>query len=241
MISIPKELKKNFCLYGQDTKIARTAMLRRAFTLVELLVTLVIGALLMLILAVTFEKVRSSSNTIRCMNNLKQHWTAWMTYANDHNGMLPTVWDPDKWGTWPMAMSYEGLMPPVWDEKNFKLWSCPSWKPYGPKDFHSTRVYGALTYYDWLDENRRLTTYDAMTPLIADSIGVESGFPNYYIPVHQPNPAAKIHLRHDGRANLIFADGHGECADAERLQQIQFKGKSISSEVLSTLKEVDAK
>lgn len=217
----------------------------RAFTLVELLVTLVIGALLMLIVAVTFEKVRSSSNTMRCMNNLKQHCTAWMAYANDHNGMLPPVWDPVNVKTWVFTIGDEGLMPYVWDEKNFKLWYCPSWKPFGPKDAGGgapwTAVYGALTYYDWLDENRRLIDYGAMTPLIADSIREQTGFANYYIPVHQPNPAAKIHLRHNGKANLIFADGHGECADAERLQQIQFKGKSIPSEVLSTLKEVDAK
>jgi len=215
-----------------------------AFTLIELLTVIAILAVILAILFPALGAASRRTKTIRCMNNLKNLGMSWFIYANDNKGFLPPVYQPTQYaedgktvisdgGTWAFILTNLQLVPPVWDDANFKSWYCPSWAPASPTDPGGgapwTFIYGAIMYYDWLDEVRRLSDYDAMTPILADSISESSGYPNYYIPIHQANPVSKIHLRHNGKANLFFADGHGESADAARLQQLEFKGAPITT------------
>src|SRR4051812_30841311 len=71
----------------------RKRRLRRAFTLVELLVVIGIIALLISILLPALSKARESSNTVKCLANLRSFGQAAMNYAADNQGyMVPGQW-----------------------------------------------------------------------------------------------------------------------------------------------------
>ena len=59
----------------------------RAFTLIELLVVIAIIAILAAILFPVFASAKSNAQQAKCLSNLKQISSAWLAYADDHNGM----------------------------------------------------------------------------------------------------------------------------------------------------------
>ena len=63
--------------------------MRRAFTLVELLVVIGIIAVLISILLPSLGRARRSAQAVQCRNNLRQVAIAMLMYAGDNAGMLP--------------------------------------------------------------------------------------------------------------------------------------------------------
>jgi prepilin-type N-terminal cleavage/methylation domain-containing protein/prepilin-type processing-associated H-X9-DG protein len=61
---------------------------RQAFTLVELLVTIAIIAILASLIAPAVARARGSGNQIFCQNNLRQLGLAWIVYAQDNNDRI---------------------------------------------------------------------------------------------------------------------------------------------------------
>jgi prepilin-type processing-associated H-X9-DG protein/prepilin-type N-terminal cleavage/methylation domain-containing protein len=59
------------------------------FTLVELLVVIAIMATLLSLLAPALKNARECGKTIQCMNNLRQLYIAFASYAGDHEGGVP--------------------------------------------------------------------------------------------------------------------------------------------------------
>ena len=69
--------------------------LRRAFSLIEILVAIGIIGLLMAFLLPALERAREQSNNLRCATNLNQIGLALAGYANDNHGQYPrTRYDP---------------------------------------------------------------------------------------------------------------------------------------------------
>ncbi len=78
---------------------------RRAFTLVELLVVLVIVAVLASFLLPVFGRTREQANVLKTMSNMKQIGVALLSYANDHNYLLPNrVTDGAADAKWPTLL-----------------------------------------------------------------------------------------------------------------------------------------
>jgi prepilin-type N-terminal cleavage/methylation domain-containing protein/prepilin-type processing-associated H-X9-DG protein len=71
--------------------------LRKAFTLVELLVVIGIIAVLIAILMPSLARARMSANLVNCQSNFRQIHTAILFYVGENNGFLPRS-SGDDWG-----------------------------------------------------------------------------------------------------------------------------------------------
>ncbi|MFH1747353.1 MAG: type II secretion system protein [Planctomycetota bacterium] len=86
----------------------------RGFTLVELLVSVAIIAILMSILLPSLGQARSQARTAVCRSNLRQLSTGWIMYTGEWNGCLPgSSWDIDEDGR-----TYDWLGTGGGDEEN---------------------------------------------------------------------------------------------------------------------------
>ncbi len=68
-------------------RTSRTAV-PGGFTLIELLVVISVIAVLMAILFPVFNSVRELGRRAVCLNNMRQLTTAWLLYADDHDGKI---------------------------------------------------------------------------------------------------------------------------------------------------------
>ena len=112
-------------------------MLRRAFTLVELLTVIAIIAVLAAILFPVFARAKASAKQTTCLSNLRQIGSATALYMSDSDGIFPNALDPsdkyapDIWESMPdfqklintMPMLHEALQPYV---KSKDVFHCPA-------------------------------------------------------------------------------------------------------------------
>lgn len=66
----------------------------RAFTLIELLVVIAILALILAILLPALASTRENGRAVICASNLRQVYTIWRTYADEHKGVGPGIGYP---------------------------------------------------------------------------------------------------------------------------------------------------
>ena len=116
----------------------RRCPLRRAFTLVELLVVIGIIALLIGILMPTLAGARRSAASVKCLSNQRQLATATAFFVNDHNGYLPKQWfnygptgpippgnATGSWGYYPNLWGWDWVLYNYTD-RAYDTFACPS-------------------------------------------------------------------------------------------------------------------
>lgn len=198
------------------------------FTLIELLITIGLVAILLVFLAVALGRSRQSSAAIRCVQNLRQIGVLLIRNASENSGVLkfqnyhaqnrPTTM---RWSDYLVQQGYIELT-------NSTLW-CPEPKAtagggyvYGgignvtPSDPHSTLVQPA-------SHSRAIRLLTIENPasywLLADSWSSQHANQIYIIGDTASSPW-KIQLRHTGRANVLFADGHIKSVDLDFMKSL---------------------
>ena len=193
----------------------------RAFTLVELLVTIgVIGILVALILPV-LGSTRATTRAITCLNNLQQWGNATHLYALDNDGILPRDgWPnpglvpkiPQETNSWyvllPKAIGLPSYFEMPWRSNStmdvgHSIWICPSnpRRSTGTNLFHyclNEHVDGTGTNYDNYSMQMANIRRPSTTVWMFDNGGLAAV-------AQQNNVHSNLHSR---GAQFLFVDGH---------------------------------
>jgi prepilin-type N-terminal cleavage/methylation domain-containing protein len=143
--------------------------MRRAFTLIELLICVAIVAVLISLLAPGLAAARGSARSARCAANLRALVTAWTIYANDSDSRAAPLayWKHEHIGTGEQVFWFgshgtrstppdpsRGVLAPYLDLRRLgpgTVAECPSqaWGSYRPQGPHRspTTTYGYNGYY----------------------------------------------------------------------------------------------
>jgi prepilin-type processing-associated H-X9-DG protein len=209
---------------------------KQGFTIIDLLVVIATVAILSAILFPVLAKAREDEKQTKCMNNLKQISTAVSMYAQDNGGWvtvdnIPSKGTPVKWST---ALYKGGYL------KSMDVTVCPSYPPYNYDSSKSTLTYGwrkesKKLYPDYVIQidngsgrysnslNLHKINKPAQFIIMADSVGITEGWSTYHKQSYLFNLSGStggmIHLRHNGLANVIFADGHVAACDKAKIKE----------------------
>ncbi|MHB0912589.1 MAG: prepilin-type N-terminal cleavage/methylation domain-containing protein [Armatimonadota bacterium] len=201
------------------------------FTLIELLVVIAIIAILAAILFPVFAKAREKARQASCASNLKQIALAWLMYAQDYDETAcPAVYfdeDGRECG-WDFILEYDsswnvvswsyGLLGPY--TKSGELNRCPSFsgqtwgRPYTGFAYNATYI-GWEFYWGTSDLVHEPCSLGGIGDPAGTAVFTDAGYGN---PVNANNylrapsdslfVAGKVHFRHNGMANVAYADGH---------------------------------
>ena len=200
---------------------------RHGFTLIELLVVIAIIAILAAILFPVFARAREKARQTSCLSNIKQLSLGFLMYVQDYDETFPPAnyydaswtqeysWDYHvDWGTG----SYEvGLIGPY--TKNAEISKCPSlrsaesWgRPYSGYAVNTTY----LCPYAACGAALASVQSPSETALIADSAYYSGSTLCQNNFLRSPGDGMRtsahygVHFRHNGTANVGYADGHAK-------------------------------
>ena len=197
-----------------------------AFTLVELLVVIAIIGILAALFLSAVSQTKAKAQRIQCAGNLHQMGIGLQVIlSNDHGYPL---YVENRYSAWFQQLEIEGFgisKPP----RNFMetgVWRCPSaqWPPnfpaqtarfsYGYNAFgilpigNRTNNFGLHGHYD-VQSNTRIPIKDSevIVPSEMMAIGESDGMTFMRSELYD---FPKMLLRHQGKANVVFCDGHVE-------------------------------
>jgi prepilin-type N-terminal cleavage/methylation domain-containing protein/prepilin-type processing-associated H-X9-DG protein len=181
----------------------------RAFTLVELLVTVGVIAILAALVLSALGRAKASAQAITCRSNLKQWGTATLLYVADHNDLLPKNgssggnWTNDGWYIdLPKEIGFQPYYEMPW-RTNAKIdlgnsiWICPG---------NARRSNGKNLFHYCLNKNINGTNQVRMVSICQPATTVWL-FDNGGVgPVAEWN---NVHSNlHSHGAQFVFLDGH---------------------------------
>ncbi len=212
-------------------------MPRRAFTLIELLVVIAIIAILAAILFPVFAQAKEAAQRTRSLSNVKQVGTGMMLYVGDSDDRTPTVWKnapraPRRTDYWflllPYIKSRDLFYSPAREEQLCTMSDIDpllvSRRCFGYGYNWGIQIFGGggLLQKEFATADRTLvqvgvTTTEAEDPAAMFAFGDTYDTPRYTMGVYDQfnldtyeGPFKKSSLRHGGKYNVAFLDGHGK-------------------------------
>jgi prepilin-type processing-associated H-X9-DG protein/prepilin-type N-terminal cleavage/methylation domain-containing protein len=187
-----------------------------AFTLVELLVVVAVMGILVALSSAVLPGVIERGKSVRCVANLKANAAAILSYAADHDGksvvayLSATNSPSGSAELWHLTLIQAGYL----DSRGSTL-VCPSFPPfrYSKQGPNVQYTYGLRRWDDprKYDPAYQMGRVDQLSKfvLLADSYKDAYKSQTYYItwPGFTSSAPEQIHARHNGRANIAFADG----------------------------------
>lgn len=203
-------------------RYARAAV--RGFTLAELLVSIAVVGILAALLFPMTSKVFDRSKEAKCAAQLRQIAVQAGLWSVENNGWVP----PARWLT-DFSVDQGGV--------NKRLRQCPSLPPLPPPlpgqpdiatsyGINNRLVTGSgapgdpmwgpnYQYYNERGRYLMAVLSPKNTILFADTVNPSNLKVGYYMAMNQ-----WFDCRHEGRANVVFVDGHIEQKDAKELSQL---------------------
>ena len=204
----------------------------RGFSLIELLVTVGIIALMAAILMPVLISAKHSAQRSGCQSNLRQIGKAIDAYCADYKGYYPNNGDPFRRFRWPLKkyVAYSGTYNPADSRgalQTTRVWNsifrCPA-DP-SPQDTYDATSYGySASFYHTPDQIDSMTTgqlYSGSTPECASVKASALKFPTKkamcadWISSHSDEKVGWWSW--GGARNYLFADGHGVFLEAKRI------------------------
>ncbi len=189
-----------------------------AFTLSELLVVIGILAVLAILAIPVAARSSAAAKSVRCVSNLRQIGICFQRYAAENSGLLNFHRYDGNAATTTVRWS-DYLIRAGYFKRRDDIMCCPVRFPkhstatgyvYGgvgtvePGDTHSIHIENAVT-----SRGIRMRTIEEPSKywLLADTWSVNSQAQMYIVHMNSTTTTL-VHLRHSGRANILFADGH---------------------------------
>ncbi len=215
--------------------------MRKHFTLIELLVVIAIIAILASLLLPSLNQARLRARKTSCASQQKQIGALFALYGGDWEDFYPVLSDGTTW--WSRDYAYQ--LHPYISSSTVSIASYNPWLGHkGSKFFYCpmrdhTRNIGGVRYVDF-GANAELGYIRAKisklkspsrTLFLTDSIyKANMSDPGYYygqaVLIKGAGNATRIDLRHLGRTNILYGDGHTDDFGRER---------TVSNEVFNPL------
>lgn len=241
-----KELKfkvvESFYAWKRATFNPIAKALNQAFTLVELLVVIAILAILAALLIPIGKSMIEKGNSTKCINNLRQIGGAIGIYMTENDGYLPYASGPDfsgsgtnigfnhYWAPLPSLLNVGSNLPSSFTNRSnydnpiakhpFNCPSCKSgFRTYAANMHAMGYMPGGSAY-----PRRKLTYFSNASKLVLiadDSAGDPSPNNSGTDQFSSSDYLTKIGVRHNGKANILFADFHIESLNKTNLSNTE--------------------